>query len=143
MAVDPAVKSAGESKPSWWHQNLTSYFSTGTVGADGRLFLITNAVMPLPKADVRCLDPRSGEELWRKEGLGYFHVGLIATGNDQLLVLDDAGTLILAQAGRDGFKELCRAKVCGGTFVNPVLSNDRLVVRDGKELVCLRLGMAK
>jgi outer membrane protein assembly factor BamB len=142
LAVDAPSEQSKQTKVAWWHQNLNSYFSTGSVAADGRVFVVTNAVMPLPRADVRCLDPSDGKELWRKEGLGYFHVGLIATANDRLLLLDDSGKLILAGAGRDGFRELCRAKVCGGTFANPVLVDGRLIVRDDKELVCLQLGAA-
>jgi hypothetical protein len=138
MAVE-VPSDGGEAKASWWEQEMSSYFSTGTVGADGRVFVITNAVMPLPRTDVRCIDPDSGKEFWKKEKLGYFHVGLIATGDDKLLLLDDNGQLILADAGKNGFNELCRAKVCAGTFANPVLSDGKLIARDGKQIVCVEL----
>lgn len=139
MAVEIPSDPAGEAKSTWWEQELSSYFSTGTVGADGRVFIITNAVDPLPRADVRCIDAESGKEFWKQEGLGYFHAGLIATGDDKLLVLDDKGTLILADAGKSGFNELCRSKVCAGTFANPVLSDGKLIARDGKQIVCVEL----
>jgi hypothetical protein len=32
------------------------------------------------------------------------------------------------------------AKVCGQTWAHPALSDGRLYVRDGKELVCVELG---
>lgn len=139
MAIDAPAGAANETKVAWWKDKLSSYFSTGSVAADGRVFLITNAVMPLPRADVRCLDPVSGEELWKKEGLGYFHAGLIVTANGKLLILDDSGNLILADCGRDGYQELCKAKVCGGTFSNPALADGHVIVRDGQEVVCLRM----
>lgn len=139
MAIESPSAGSNETRVAWWRDKLSSYFSTGSVGADGRVFLITNSVMPLPRADVRCLDPESGDELWKKDGLGYFHTGLIVTGNDKLLILDDSGNLILADAGRDGYKELCRTKACGGTFCTPALADGHVVVRDGKEVVCLRL----
>ena len=57
----------------------------------------------------------------------------------KLLLLDDAGTLLLAEPARDGFRELARAKVCRGTFVNPALADGLLYVRDDQEVICLRL----
>lgn len=137
-----AIEAPGSSEPpkvAWWRDSLSSYFSTGSVGADGRVFVITNAVMPLPRADVRCLDPLNGDELWKKDGLGYFHAGLIVTGDDKLLILDDSGKLILANSGRDGYQELCKSKVCGGTFCAPTLSDGHVIVRDGQEIVCLKM----
>jgi outer membrane protein assembly factor BamB len=94
--------------------------------------------MPLPRADVRCIDAVSGKELWQKQSLGYFHVGLIATGDGKLFLLDDGGNLTLADTA-DGYKQLARAKVCGGTFCNPVLADGRVYVRDAKEVQCLDL----
>ena len=62
--------------------------------------------MPLPRADVRCVDVKTGDEKWHKKGLGYLHVGLIALADGKLLTLDDAGTLLLAEPGETEFKEL-------------------------------------
>jgi hypothetical protein len=56
-----------------------------------------------------------------------------------LLVLDDAGNLILSKPGGDSLEELSRSKVCGGTFASPALSNGRLFVRDNVELLCVEL----
>ncbi|MBM4074395.1 MAG: hypothetical protein FJ267_01970 [Planctomycetes bacterium] len=126
-------------KVGWWNEKLSSYFSTGSVGGDDRVFLITNTIMPLPRADLLCLDSQSGDELWKKQGLGYFHAGIIVTANDKLLILDDAGNLILAEANRQGYQELSKSKVCGGTFCNPTLADGYVVVRDGQEVVCLNL----
>lgn len=138
-----ALKFAQGEKPAnptapWWEHNWSSYFSTGAKGENGLVYVVTNLVMPLPRADLRCIDVATGKEKWQKQGLGYFHVGVIATADGKLLLLDDAGNLTLAEAA-DGFKQLARSKVCGGTFVNPVLSNGKLFARDGKEVVCVDL----
>ncbi|MBL8849846.1 MAG: PQQ-binding-like beta-propeller repeat protein [Planctomycetaceae bacterium] len=132
---------AGTTPPSlaWWNQDLSSYFSTGTVDPSGLVYLVTNQVMPLPRADIRCLDVQSGEEKWLGEGLGYFHIGLILLSDGKLLTLDDGGFLVLAEGGAEGYKELARAKVCSGTFCNPVLADGRLYVRDSKEVICYDL----
>ncbi|MEO8164654.1 MAG: PQQ-binding-like beta-propeller repeat protein [Betaproteobacteria bacterium] len=143
LAVGSPSSQAVPGQPAWWDQELSSYFSTGTIGAAGDVFLVTNVLMPLPRTDLVCLDAATGKPHWKQNGLGYFHIGLIATGSNRLLILTDGGKLILAQVDRDGFRELCQAKVCDGTFVNPVLSDGRLIVRDGKELVCLQLEVSK
>jgi outer membrane protein assembly factor BamB len=134
----------GTTPPSleWWNQDLSSYFSTGTVDPGGLVYLVTNQVMPLPRADIRCLNVQSGEEKWREEGLGYFHIGLILLSDGKLLTLDDGGFLVLAKGGAEGYEELARAKVCSGTFCNPVLANGRLYVRDAKEVICYDLNDA-
>jgi outer membrane protein assembly factor BamB len=131
----------GHSAPavSWWKQDLASYFSSGTVGSDNLAYVVTNQLMPLPRADLRCLDITTGAELWRQEGLGYFHVGVIRTADGKLLLLDDAGNLILASAGRDGYRELARSHVCRGTLINPALANGLVYVRDDQELICLEI----
>lgn len=121
----------------WWHQDLASYFSTGTIDPRGRVLLVTNQTMPLPRADVRCYDLNEGKEIWHKTGLGYFHVGLILLSDQKLLLLDDAGNLVLAESGPENYKELAKAKVCRGTFCNPLLSNGRVFVRDSQEVICL------
>jgi hypothetical protein len=77
--------------------------------------------------------------LWKKEKAGYFHAGLIRTGDGKLLVLGDSGTLSLLDVDKKGARELARAKVCGGTLVCPALADGRLYARDDKGLVCVRL----
>jgi hypothetical protein len=66
-------------------------------------------------------------------------VGLIATADGKLLILDDGGTLLLASPSEDKLEVICKAKVCEGTFVVPALANGHLYARDGKELICLKL----
>ncbi|MGE3314810.1 MAG: PQQ-binding-like beta-propeller repeat protein [Planctomycetaceae bacterium] len=139
-----ALKFGKEKNPTtpWWQHDWSSYFSTGAAGAEGEVYVVTNLVMPLPRADLRCIEITSGKEKWRKESLGYFHIGVILTGDRKLLLLDDGGNLTLAETEK-GFKQLARAKICGGTFVNPVLSNGKLFARDGKEVVCVELPLAQ
>jgi outer membrane protein assembly factor BamB len=128
---DPSVK--------WRKTDMSGYFSTGTLGPGGTVLIVTNALAPLPRADLRCLECASGKELWRKDNLGYFHFAVLAAANDRLLILDDGGTLILARVTRKGFEQLAKSKVCRGTFNSPALSNGRLFVRDDHELICFDL----
>lgn len=123
----------------WWKHDLSSYFSTGTIDSRGHVYLVTNQIMPLPRAVVRCVDLKTGDEQWNMKGAGYFHVGLILLADGKLLLLNDAGILSLSDPGEKGLKVLASAKVCGGTFCNPVLANGCLYVRDAKEVACFNL----
>jgi outer membrane protein assembly factor BamB len=129
-------------QPLWWKQDLNSYFSTGTLGPENSVLVVTNQQTPLPRADLRCLDLATGNELWLKKGVGYFHAGVLATGDGKLLFLDDTGSLILAEISRKEFKQLSKAGVCRGTLINPAFSGGRFVARDDKELVCVKLEAA-
>jgi outer membrane protein assembly factor BamB len=125
-------------EPAWQNKEMKSYFSSG-VAADDLLYLVTNVVEPLPATAITCLEAQTGKELWKKEKVGYFHAGLMRTGDGKLLVLNDAGILTLLEANSQGAKEIARAKVCDGTLITPALANGRLYVRDGKELICYQL----
>lgn len=130
-----ANKLAAES--AWQNKEARSYFSSG-VAAGGLVVLVTNRTDPLPNASLCCLEAGTGKELWKKSA-GYFHAGVIRTGDGKLLVLNDSGSLSLWEFDARGARQLCKAKACGGTLVNPALANGRLYARDGKELVCLKL----
>jgi outer membrane protein assembly factor BamB len=123
---------------AWQNKEMTSYFSSGVAAGD-LIFLVTNETQPIPAAAITCVRAKTGKELWRKDKVGYFHAGLIRTGDGKLLVLNDSGLLTLLDVDARGAKEVARAKVCGGTLVSPALAGGRLYVRDGKEVVCLRL----
>ncbi|WP_437230926.1 PQQ-binding-like beta-propeller repeat protein [Planctomicrobium sp. SH661] len=137
LALELPGDEGGQPVLKWWNQEMASYFSTGTIGKDDRVFVVTNSVSPLPKADIRCLNVQTGEEHWKRGGLGYFHVGVISLQDGKLLILDDAGNLKLAETGGGKYKELCKSQVCGGTFVVPVLSNGRVFVRDRTHITCV------
>jgi outer membrane protein assembly factor BamB len=122
----------------WQNSTTKSYFSSGVATPDA-LYLITNALEPLPTTSLTCLDPSSGKQLWAEGKIGYFHAAPILLADGKMLMLNDSGLLTLMEVSRTGFKELARAKVCGGTLVAPALSNGRLFVRDDKELMCVQL----
>jgi outer membrane protein assembly factor BamB len=123
----------------WQSKGLSGYFSTGVAGANDRLFLVANTLKPVPRADLVCVELTSGKQVWKKEGVGYFHFGLIRTSNGKLLILDDSGTLKLIDAVANEFKELFTAKMCEGTLVAPALANGLVYARDAAEVVCVQL----
>jgi outer membrane protein assembly factor BamB len=123
---------------AWQNKEAKSYFSSGVAKGD-LVVLVTNTVDPLPAAALTCLEAKTGKQLWGKDNAGYFHAGVIRTGDGKLLVLNDSGVLTLLDVDDKGGKEIARAKVCGGTLMNPALAGGRLYVRDDKELICLQL----
>jgi outer membrane protein assembly factor BamB len=124
---------------AWQAKDLSGYFSSGVAAGTGRAYLVANTLKPIPKADLCCVDLATGKELWHQAGAGYFHFGLIRTGNGKLLLLDDAGNLKLLDATADAYRELCSAKVCSGNLVTPALAGGRLFARDDQGLVCIQL----
>lgn len=129
----------GSPQQAWWNQDTKTYFSTGAVNDQGRAFIVTNKLLPLPRADVTCFSADAEEPVWTAEGMGYFHVGLIALADGALLLLDDAGNIVLNRPSHEGLEELARAKVCEGTFASPALSSGRLYVRDNTQVSCVEL----
>lgn len=123
----------------WQNKDLKSYFSSGVASGD-LLFVVTNTVEPVPATALTCTAADTGKVLWVREKVGYFHAGVIRCGDGKLLVLNDSGLLTLLEVDAKESREVSRAKVCGGTLVNPALSAGRLFVRDDKELICLQIG---
>ena len=56
-----------------------------------------------------------------------------------LLVLTEAGTLLLLKADAARYTELGRVQVCGNTWSFPAYADGKLYVRDGRQLACYRL----
>jgi outer membrane protein assembly factor BamB len=127
-----------------WKNGLTCYFATPVpVGAE-HVYLVTGnnplAFNKKPEAVLRCIETGTGKELWKRPNVGKFHASLLRTGDNKLLLLEEAGDLVLVDPSPKEYRELARAKVCGQTWAHPALANGRLYVRDNKELICLQLG---
>ena len=48
-----------------------------------------------------------------RRGVGQYHASLLRTGDDKLLMLDEAGNLVLVDPNAKEYQELARAKVAG------------------------------
>jgi outer membrane protein assembly factor BamB len=126
------------SEQVWQEKDLSGYFSTGVATKD-RIYAVTNVLKPIPSATLRCVDRKTGKEQWNKK-IGYFHAGLIRTGDGKLLILSDSGILRLAEDTGKEYRELSTSKVCAGTLTSPALASGRLYVRDDKSVFCYQLG---
>ena len=127
-------------KQAWKNPALTCYFSTPVAVGKEHVYLVTGSPPPFAKAVLRCIEIKSGKELWKKDKVGTYHASLLRTGDNKLLMLDDFGNLSLLEPNAKEYKELARSKVCGQTWAHPALSGGRLYLRDRRELICLPLG---
>jgi outer membrane protein assembly factor BamB len=129
-----------DGKPAYerlWKNGLNSYFAT-PVAHDDHLYAVFVTGLRNPTAQLHCLDPQTGKSLWMKPNVGKYHATVLLA-KDRLLLLEEGGDLVLIDPNPKEYKELARAKVCGQTWAHPALSDGRLLVRDGKELVCVEL----
>ncbi len=116
----------------------------------------------------RCIDFRSGEELW-SIGTGRLQrnsinasgdAGMISSSqsgeknighatvlvaDNKLVLMNDLGELILAKASREKYEELARTTLLGGEicWTQPAISQKRLFVRNHSRAVCVYLGSAE
>jgi outer membrane protein assembly factor BamB len=88
-----------------------------------------------------CIDVKDGVRKWKG---GRYGAGQLILLNDQdlLVVISEEGELALVQAAPDQFKELARFPALEGkTWNHLVLAGDRLLVRNGSEMVAFRLSL--
>jgi outer membrane protein assembly factor BamB len=88
-------------------------------------------------AHLRCVDAKTGEVRWSQPRYGCSSI-ILADGH--LIVLTNAGDLVLVEATPEGYKELSRASVLTGPVrAQPALADGRFYARGGKRLVCWNL----
>ena len=130
-------------RQAWKNKELTSYFSTPVAVGKEHVYMITGSIpgpFTKPSADLRCIEMKTGKELWKQAKIGTFHASLMRTGDEKLLMLTDGGELVLVEPNAKEYLELARAKVSGPeTWAHPALADGRLYVRDKTELICLQV----
>lgn len=132
--------SAEKPSPVWKNEALTCYFST-PVPVGKHLYMVTGAATLLkPAIHLRCVEAATGKIVWTQENVGKYHAALTRTGDDKLLMLDDAGSLILLDPSPEKYRELARGTACGPTWAHPAIANGVIYVRDENELKAYKLG---
>ena len=118
----------------WTSAGLKPSFNDFVVH-DGYVFGFDGAILA-------CIDAKDGKRKWKG---GRYGAGQLVLLRDQgvLLVLAEEGDLALVKAASDQFTELARVPAMEGkTWNHPVLVGDRLLVRNGSEMVAFRLPLA-
>jgi outer membrane protein assembly factor BamB len=124
----------------WEDPKYNCYFST-PVAVGGDLYLVTGTKPPalVNKATLRCVEAATGKERWSRDKVGKYHASLVRTGDGKLLMLEEAGDLVLLEPDPKEYRELARSPICGNTWAHPAIADGRLYVRDAGELICVEL----
>lgn len=119
---------------AWENKDLKINLAT-PVAVDGHLY-VQGA-----NRDYVCVDLKSGTQLWSEPGFGAGKKDYASTivAGSSLLVLTEDGQLLLLKADPAKYHELARLQVCGSTWSHPAFADGHLVVRDGRQLFCVKL----
>ena len=130
------VNGTSEAEEVWLKPNkLMNHWSTPLV-LDGHIYGIFE-FKKYSKAPLQCVEMETGEIKWTERGFGPGNCILVG---DKLVVLSDAGELVVVEAKPDSYKELSRTKVVEGKcWSTPAFSNGRVFVRSTKEGACVEL----
>jgi outer membrane protein assembly factor BamB len=143
------LDTAGESPVEVWKNDGLLSGTSGPVLVGGYLFgshwnrqVKSNDWSALVKSDwpLRCVEWKTGRVMWEKP---FRQISLTAAGG-RLILLENDGTLHVAEASPDGYRELSRADALAGErrprrfAVPPVLCDGRLYCRNfAGEVVCI------
>ena len=94
-----------------------------------------------PDKQMVCLD-LNGEVVWSSSRINQFGprgLGPYSIADGLIYILDDNGTLTLAEATLTGYNQLARAKVLEGpdAWAPMAFASGRLIIRDMNRMVCL------
>jgi outer membrane protein assembly factor BamB len=125
------------SEPVWKNAEMQNHVA-GPVLHEGCLFGIDGPVhRPKDPAVLRCVDAETGRTLWSKVGIK----GSVILAKGKLIILTSEGSLVVADASREGYVERARKEGLGKrTWTPPTLHEGRIYVREADgEVVCLDL----
>jgi outer membrane protein assembly factor BamB len=118
----------------WAHRRVRIHFGNALRLGD-RIYASNGDFGAAPFVAV---DVTTGDIVWRERSVA--RATLIAAGT-MLLILDEDGTLALAEPSGTGLQVLARAAVLTGrTWTAPTLSGTTLYVRNNSDVVALNLG---
>ena len=92
-----------------------------------------------PAGRFKCIELKSGQVAWSTDRTG--HTTVIAA-DGKLIMVNEAGELIVARCTSERYEELFRTPVLAGgrCWTQPTINNGRLYVRNQTEAVCVYLG---
>ena len=124
LEMDPK----GQIKELWHNNSMRNHMNTCVLWKD--------FVYGFDESMLKCLDSKTGKEMWKQNGLGK---GSLMLADGKLIVLSEKGELVVAEANEKEFKPLCRkAVLTGKCWTVPVLSHGKIFSRNAAgDLVCL------
>jgi outer membrane protein assembly factor BamB len=115
-----------------WHQpaNVVANHWSTPVYSEGYVYGISGQAK-YGKAPLVCVEAATGKVLWSHAGFGPGGCTLV---NGSILVLNDAGDLVLVKATPDSYQEVARSHVLAGKCWNSAsVSNGRIYARSTRE----------
>jgi len=132
----------GEPKVLWESLNMNSNVSS-PVMIDGYIYGVDGGPYP-QRGSLQCLDAKTGELMWEEE-LNGEPISLMAA-DKKLIILDEKGTLYIADATPSSYREISSCDVLDGEqkfrqfWTPPVLSNGKIYCRNHySDLVCINV----
>ena len=120
----------------WTSKAIKPYFNDAVL-YDGHLYGFDNDIFT-------CIALTDGKRAWKQGRYGAGQVLLIEDSGILLVMSENSGELVLLEATPEEHRELGRAKVLDGkTWNHPVLTGNRLLVRNGEEMACYEVKLAE
>jgi len=125
--------SGGDVTKVWQNRNMRNQINCSVLW-EGHIYGFDGQVDGGGK--LTCLDLATGEKKWSQGGMG---TGSLMIADGKLIILGETGTLVIAAASPEGFKELASAEILTGKcWTVPVLANGRIYARNAAgQLVCV------
>jgi outer membrane protein assembly factor BamB len=113
-----------------WESNRLKNHWSSSVALGDLIFGFDNATL-------KCLDAKTGDQLWAKRGFGK---GALVVADNKLYILADNGRLAMAKASKDGYEELGSVEAMKGKcWTAPTIADGRIYLRNQTEMVCYDL----
>jgi outer membrane protein assembly factor BamB len=106
------------------------------------------------EGELRCLDAKTGDRIWESDAVagkaGPFATVFFVQQEDRVFVWNDQGELILGRLTPKGFEQISKARLLETIentrgrdvlWCHPAFANRRAYVHNGKELICIELGI--
>lgn len=124
----------GSAKTVWKNKDLRSQFNSPVIW-EGHIYGIDGNEGS--RGQLVCLDLATGRLRWKQPIGG----GALVCAAGQLIVLNEKGEVIVAEAAPSGFRQLARWQAIGGhCWVQPTLAHGRLFVRNNAgDMACFEM----
>ena len=130
MAVRAAEKDGKWSAETVWRNADVALYMSSPVAASDLLFGFSH----YKRGQLFCLDLRTGATQWTGEGRQGENAALLVSGENVILLKDDA-QMIIAKATGKGFEPLRRYTVAeSATWAHPLVLRDGVVIKDATTL---------
>lgn len=122
-----------KAEPVWKNSSVLKTKFTSAIYAGGHLYGLSDG-------SLQCVDPRTGDELWKQPRRGRYGHGQVIVVEDVILVQAEDGDVAIVAANPNAFEEIVRFPALEGkTWNYPAIAGRHLLVRNADQAVCFEL----